>query len=255
MSTPHPPHPPPTRGDAPPQPVEPAGPRSTRDPLTLVGTAVGALLALAAFGVAWILFVPPAREATSADERFARIDRRRVEGFDWPAFRSVTSDGAQISNADLRGRIVIADFLALECSACPDTSVRIADLQERLAGLDATFVSFAVEAGADREACNRYRHKFRRADTARWWIVLADDQYLPEMLAACGLAHTAEHARLGAWRPKSRFFLLDRRGRLRGAYVSTDPAQLDWLARDADALAREDAPRDGAVPRTESPPR
>jgi protein SCO1/2 len=202
-----------------------------------------------------VLLPSPTEAEDGLQDRFGRLDRRVVEDVDWPAFRSVTAEGLPISSESLRGRIWIADFLALECSSCPGTTLRIADLQERTAASNVLFVSFAMEAGAEPAALQRYQRKFRRSDPRSWSIVVADDVYLPRMLVACGLARTEEHARLGACSMRPRLYLVDRRGRLRGTYDSTNPTQVEWLAIDADAIAKEGTDPDGPAMHSQGPPR
>ena len=112
---------------------------SPRDRL-VSGTFV-IVITIAAVVVIRVLLPSPTEAEDGLQDRFGRLDRRVVEDVDWPAFRSVTAEGLPISSESLRGRIWIADFLALECSSCPGTTLRIADLQERTAASNVLFVS------------------------------------------------------------------------------------------------------------------
>lgn len=155
----------------------------------------------------------------------------------WPRFTLRDQDGQALSLDDLRGTVWIADFLSLQCTTCPPLSGRIADVQEKLRQRSVRFVSFSIDPSSSAGALQQQRAKHRRVDPARWTLLQADAECVPELLAWLGLAQSPELARAQVCSLRPHFFLVDRQGRLCGSYSADDARQLEWLASDADALA------------------
>ena len=69
-----------------------------------------------------------------------------------PEFRLTERAGTQLTQADLRGKVWIADFIFTRCpDVCPALTSRMRDLQKTLAAAkaDVTLVSISVDPGHD----------------------------------------------------------------------------------------------------------
>ncbi|MGY5342594.1 SCO family protein [Paenibacillus glucanolyticus] len=79
-------------------------------------------------------------------------------------FEYINQDEEEVSLADLKGKVWIADFVFTRCiTVCPTMTANMAELQQRLsdAGLEATLVSFSVDPERDEPAALKsYLGKF-----------------------------------------------------------------------------------------------
>ncbi|MCC6409615.1 MAG: SCO family protein [Planctomycetes bacterium] len=164
---------------------------------------------------------------------------RSIEPLELSEFELVDLDGAAFGDAELRGRVWLLDFVSLQCSACGPTSGALADLQAALAREDIGFVTVALSCDDGPGALRSHQRSYRRADPARWRILLADREYVPRLAVQLGVAASERHVLAGLVAPRPRFFLIDREARVRGAYDARRASELAWLVADANALADE----------------
>jgi protein SCO1/2 len=160
--------------------------------------------------------------------------------FDAATFNLTDQDGKPFSSDQLRGKTWVADFIFTNCpGACPKMTMRMAGLQKALARPDVHFVSFSVDPDRDTPAALKAYAKTYDADPARWHFLTGEKAALFQ--AARDMKLTAEPA--GVLGPEiahaEKFLLVDRAGRVRGAYDSTDDQDIKRLAADAAALAGE----------------
>lgn len=196
-------------------------------------TIVLALACVVVFALTQLL---PLRALQRAGLR-AGLAQRRMEPVEWPDFRLLDADGRSVARADLAGTGWIADILSLQCTDCAPLSGRIADVQQRLRERSVRFVSFSIDRSTTAGALAQQRARHRRVDPARWTLLQSDAEHVPRLLVALGLADDLAHARARVCSMRPHFYLIDRRGELRGTYAADDARQLEWLASDADALA------------------
>ncbi|MBI5432502.1 MAG: SCO family protein [Planctomycetes bacterium] len=208
-------------------------PRTDRNSLPHL-LALGALAALLAAGVVLAWRIASVREPID----WSRA--RTIEPLALPEFELVDLDGAAFGDAELRGRVWLLDFVSLQCSACGPTSGALAELQAALARDDIGFVTVALSCDDGPGALRSHQRSYRRADPARWRILLADREHVPEVAVQLGVAASERHVLAGLVAPRPRFFLIDRDARVRGAYDARRASELAWLVADASALA--DAP-------------
>lgn len=160
-------------------------------------------------------------------------------------FALVDQDGEDVTNADLRGKVWIVDFVFTSCpDVCPVLTTQMANLHRRIDAGDVRFVSVSVDPAEDTpERLREYAARFG-ADTSRWSFLTTRD---PDSMR--GIIERAFRQPVG---PRSemadgrydilhagRFMLVDRRGVLRGLY-ETNAEGLERLERDARRLLRED---------------
>lgn len=191
-----------------------------------------------------------------------------------PNFTLIERSGRQITLADLRGKVWIADFIYTRCpDACPLMSAVMARLQAEFANEpDLRLISFSVDPQYDTPTVlASYAAKFG-ADRDRW-LFLTGEKKVVYHLVQQGfklLVYDPDDAKMShgpvtppaspirqgwlgppvAWahgvrKPREnpvihsdRFVLVDRVGRIRGYYLSTETHTLEQLKRNATELLR-----------------
>ena len=147
---------------------------------------------------------------------------------------------------DLRGRVWVADFMYTSCvEICPLQSAEMARLQTAFADhADLRLVSISIDPERDTPAVlSAYAEKFQ-ADPERWLFATGE----PEAIAR--LAQEGFRLSAASYVPgddgadatfihSNRFVLVDRQGRIRGYYRSTDPDDLVRLRRDLTVLLQQ----------------
>lgn len=109
-------------------------------------------------------------------ERLALQPDESVSGLSLPEFRLTDAFGRERTREDLRGRIVVMDFLFTNCPfICPSLSANMRLLQERLEGVDGVLlVSVSVDPEHDTpEALRAYGERIG-ADPERWWFLTGE---------------------------------------------------------------------------------
>ena len=162
-----------------------------------------------------------------------------------PAFDLTERRQAPLRLADLRGKVWVADFMYTSCvEICPLQSAEMARLQAAFADHpDLRLVSISVDPERDTPAVlSAYADKFQ-ADPERWLFATGEPEAVARLaqegfrlsaasyVAGGGADYTFIHS--------NRFVLVDRQGRIRGYYRSTDPDDLVRLRRDLTVLLRQ----------------
>lgn len=155
-----------------------------------------------------------------------------------PAFELIRETGAPFqSEASLKGQVWIADFIFTNCPGpCPRMTQHMKRMQNELTGIDRLkFVSITVDPARDTpEALAAYGKRFG-ADPARWYFLTG---------APAALHHLSKDVfKLGDIAPdlehSTRFVLVDKAGRIRGYYASSEPSFTVKLMEDAKRLVKE----------------
>ena len=173
-----------------------------------------------------------------------RRDEKEIELYGTlPPFTLRDHTGAVVSNTDLHGKVVIADFIFTRCqTVCPVLSMKMQRLQENTAdvGDDVKLISFSVDPEYDTpEILAKYAAR-HHADPDRWRFVTGDIQTI---LQIAGEGFRVALERVGTTpngapdiAHDEHFILLDRSGRVRGYYDSNDITRIERLLRDARRL-------------------
>ncbi|MCI0420621.1 MAG: SCO family protein [Acidobacteria bacterium] len=154
-----------------------------------------------------------------------------------PDFRLVTSTGQTLALDDLKGKVWIANFIFTRCPGpCPRMSVRMASLQRDLNREGSlSLVSFSVDPEFDTpKVLAKYAAQFQ-AEEGRWFFLTGDKADIHRLAKSGFLVGGVDDVTLHT----TRFVLVDRQGRVRGYYSSSDEEDLRKLANDARALLRE----------------
>lgn len=202
---------------------------------------LGVIVAIVAgLGVVLIATLWPREPSGPPAEMFAWLPRgnKLPKLFRVPSFSESDQRGVTVTDAILRGKPWIIDFIYTQCtSACPMMTSRMVLLQRALAGLDVRFVSFSVDPANDKpEVLAAYAAKWNVQET-RWTLLATRRESLKALVD--GFHVTAEPSGDPANRiiHSSIFLLGDAEGFARGVYDSNDSAALDQLVADVRRLS------------------
>ncbi len=162
-----------------------------------------------------------------------------------PDFDLVDRHGKPFTQADVAGRIIIADFFFTRCTTiCPKMGVQLQQLQLKLndaAYDDVVFLSHTVDPEHDTpEVLDAYARKLE-ADDRRWKFLtgtatdiyrLGNTGYLLSALEDSASAEQFLH--------DSRLVLVDKERHIRGYYEGTTAEGMNALAADLKMLLKEE---------------
>ncbi len=154
-----------------------------------------------------------------------------------PQFQLTDQNGHLFNSADkLKSTIWIADFIFTNCPGpCPRMSSQMKQAQTYLSSTGIKLLSFTVDPANDTpEVLFAYSRHFD-ARPGTWYFLTGPRPVLQ------GLSKDA--FKLGdvddSLQHSTRFTLVDRKGRIRGYYLSSDAHEVDQLVADAKALLKE----------------
>lgn len=154
-----------------------------------------------------------------------------------PDFRLLERSGKTLGLADLKGKVWIADFIFTRCPGpCPRMTSKMASLQRDLQSEDSLrLVSTSVDPEFDTpEVLAKYAAQYH-AEEGRWFFLTGDKTAIHHLAKSGFLVGGVDDVTLHT----TRFVLIDREGRVRGYYSSSDENELQKLRNDARALLRE----------------
>ncbi len=159
-----------------------------------------------------------------------------------PEFSLVERGGKNVTRADMRGKVWIADFIYTNCEdTCPIQSAAMAKLQARFGNHhELRLVSFSVDPERDTPlALARYAERFK-ADAAGWLFLTGDKEEIARLvqlgfrLSAAALTDGDSKETVIIHSP--RFVLVDKNSEIRGYYDSRDGTALERLSKDVTTL-------------------
>lgn len=163
-----------------------------------------------------------------------------------PAFDLIERRQVPLRLDDLHGKVWVADFMYTSCvEICPLQSAEMARLQAAFGDYaDLRLVSISVDPERDTPAVlSVYAEKFQ-ADPERWLFATGEPDAVARLaqegfrLSAASYV-ASDSAEDYTFIHSNRFVLVDRRGRIRGYYRSTDPDDLVRLRRDLTVLLQQ----------------
>ncbi|MCP3166800.1 SCO family protein [Myxococcus qinghaiensis] len=180
-------------------------------------------------------------------ESRARLRARGLPEFGaLPTFRLTDQTGRPFSEADLRGAVVVADFIFTRCpTVCPLLTAKMARLQRqaREAGLSSVrFVSFSVDPRYDTPERLAAYANTRNLDTSNWSLLTGELEDVEATVLEGFRVMMGRDADAGdddflSIFHGEHFVLVDADGRIRGYYrVLDDSDGLESLQRDLGAL-------------------
>ena len=158
---------------------------------------------------------------------------------DIPPFDLVAQDGQPFHSQALAGKIWVADFIYTTCPGpCPRMTSQMREVQDAVSKIpDVRIVSFTVDPAKDTPPVLTEYAKTHGASSAIWYFLtgpVATLQILDRDAFKLGnIDGTMQHS--------TRFVLVDRQGRIRGYYDTSESSAIPKLIADIYALARERA--------------
>lgn len=153
-----------------------------------------------------------------------------------PDFSLTERSGQAFSRSDLAGKPWIADFIFTSCAGqCPLMSLQMARLQREFGSESGfQFVSFTVDPERDTpEVLAQYADHYG-AEKERWFFLTGPKPEIDRITKGFFLSPADQPAMHSI-----RFVLIDRQGRMRGYYDSSDPPSTKQLVHDAKILLKE----------------
>ena len=152
-----------------------------------------------------------------------------------PEFSLTERSKAPFSNANLKGKPWIADFIFTSCAGqCPVMSLHMKRLQTlfpKETGMQ--LVSFTVDPDRDSpEILSEYANRYE-AKPDQWFFLTGPKTEINRILKGFLLSGAEEPAM-----HSTRFILVDRQGKIRGYYDSAEPTSLNQLIHDAKLLLK-----------------
>jgi len=165
---------------------------------------------------------------------------------DAPPFAFADTDGHVIDLSALRGHVWIADFIFTRCTTmCPIITAKMSLLRRSIPSAHIRFVSFSIDPEYDTpDVLKTYATRWK-AD-ARWLLLSPPPGQIAEFANAMHVPFERTTDRQEPIQHTSQFFLVDRRGHVRGVYGSLDDKAVLRLVADATILdADGDSPAKG----------
>jgi cytochrome oxidase Cu insertion factor (SCO1/SenC/PrrC family) len=156
-----------------------------------------------------------------------------------PDFALTERSGRIVERDDLLGSYWVASFIFTRCvSSCPMVVGELTQLQEELPE-EVRIVSFSVDPDHDSpEVLSSYAEKIG-ADPDRWLFLTGEKETIyKQVREGFRLAVQEEAGAEPGWEVthSPRFALVDPKGRVRGYYESSDPAERVRLRQDVERL-------------------
>ena len=157
---------------------------------------------------------------------------------DIPQFDLVAQDGQPFHSQVLAGKIWVADFIYTTCPGpCPRMTSQMRDVQDAILKIpdDVRLVSFTVDPANDTPPVLAAYAKMHGAASSIWYFLTGPVPTLQmldrDAFKLGNMDATMQHS--------TRFVLVDRKGRIRGYYDTSDSLAIPKVISDIYALALE----------------
>lgn len=155
-----------------------------------------------------------------------------------PPFTLTAQSGSPFDSRTLDDKIWVADFIFTNCTGpCPRMTSQMHRIQKDFAGNPAVkFVSFTIDPARDTpQTLTQYAAKFQ-ADPQQWTFLTGPVPTLHNLSRNVFMlgdvdGQTFEHS--------TRFMLVDRKARIRGAYLTSESESIPRLIADIQTLLKE----------------
>ncbi len=186
----------------------------------------------------------PIYHPTQLDRRLVDPEVRKAKGEHRIMDFSLTDQqGDELTLADTKGRIIVADFFFTTCpTICPKMSLQMARVQQEfMDDPEVLLLSHSVTPETDTPEVLAEYGELHNADPARWRFLTGDRKQIYELARRSYFAAMDE----GDGGPDDfvhteNFVLVDTQRRLRGFYDGTDEKDVDRLINDLGKLLKEE---------------
>jgi protein SCO1/2 len=156
-----------------------------------------------------------------------------------PAFALTDQNGQTVTNADLRGKIWIADFVFTRCKGpCPLMTARMLEMQKALTKTpEVKLVSVTVDPAYDTPEVLKAYAEANFADPERWKFLTGDKAVIEKLVTEGFMQHLSEEG--GEPVHGTMFLIVDGNGMVRSARMLEDPELIPKILTDTGNLLRE----------------
>jgi protein SCO1 len=153
---------------------------------------------------------------------------------DIPEFRLTAQTGQPFDSNALAGKIWVADFIYTTCPGpCPRMTSQMHEVQQAVAKLgDVRLVSFTIDPANDTPQVLAAYAKVHAASPEMWYFLTGPVPTLQmldrDAFKLGNIDGTLQHS--------TRFVLVDRQGRIRGYYDTSDASSIPRVIADVKAL-------------------
>ncbi len=154
-----------------------------------------------------------------------------------PQFNLIAQDGQPFHSQMLAGKIWVADFIYTTCPGpCPRMTSQMREVQDAVSKIpDIRLVSFTVDPAEDTPPVLAAYAKIHGASQSIWYFLTGPVPTLQmldrDAFKLGNIDATMQHS--------TRFTLVDRQGRIRGYYDTSEPSSIPKLISDIQELERE----------------
>lgn len=163
-----------------------------------------------------------------------------------PQFTLQNQLGDSFTDADLRGRVVVVDFIFTSCpDVCPLLTQQLAALRKKLpVEAPLSFVSFSVDPEHDTPERLRAFARLHGVDVPNFWFLTGPIAEVKRVVTQ-GFKQAMQAEPVQEGKPRNvlhgtHFVLVDRRGEIRG-FFANDPDGHDALQKAVSVLLSEGA--------------
>jgi cytochrome oxidase Cu insertion factor (SCO1/SenC/PrrC family) len=197
------------------------------------GTTVAVVLIVA--GIIAAIVINQKRKATfQGAQAIIEASSKRAE--DLPVLGTVAPftlkerSGQTVTLDLLLGRVWVADYFFTYCGGpCPKMNRNMGKLHREFIGRDEPkFVSITADPARDTLDAMTEHAKMIQADTERWWFLTGDQKELKSLATSLLLPYEIGNPSAHS----TKFVLIDREGRIRGAYSGVEDQEVASLRRD-----------------------
>lgn len=156
-----------------------------------------------------------------------------------PEFALTDQNGDEVTMADLRGKIWIADFIFTRCAGpCPLMTARMLEMRKALVKTpEVKLVSVTVDPAYDTPEVLKAYAEANFADPNRWKFLTGEKEVIEKLVTEGFMQHLAEEN--GEPVHGTMFLLVDGQGMVRSARMLEDPELIPKVLMDTGNLLRE----------------
>ncbi|WP_194776524.1 SCO family protein [Pararhodonellum marinum] len=159
------------------------------------------------------------------------------------SFSLINQDGIIVTNADVKGKVYVADFFFTSCpTICPIMKTQMLRVYEKFKEEpDFKILSHSIDAEYDTVALLKdYSQRIGVEDASTWHFLTGDQEHIFEIGQTSYLTTAMEDkSEPGGFLHSGAFVLIDRKGRIRAIYDGTKEDQVNRLMKDIPKLLEE----------------
>ena len=204
------------------------------------------LLALSLLLVLTFACSPAAKEGDTATTTLPILGERYVDDNQDTVYHKIADFafvnqlGDTISNADVAGKVYVADFFFTSCpTICPIMKKEMLRVYDQFKGeKNFSILSHSIDPTFDTQVVLKdFAEKLGVSDASTWNFLTGDQEKLFEIGQTSYLSTAmADQQEPGGFLHSGAFILVDQQGRIRGIYDGTKSDQVDRLLADIPKL-------------------